>query len=142
MTIIKTSRFTFLGMDFAMVSLPKRRCGDEESDGDTDQVSLVAGLWHRVDVNESDRTRINIFYDYELGWIVASDRWRCHPSFMEQLNREQRILMRDYDFSNTQIKLPPDDYPWFADARSVEGQCARHAPMLLRRHPTRSEEGF
>lgn len=107
-----------------------------------DLILMAAGLWHRVDVNESERARINLFYEYGPSWIVASDRWRCNPLFLEQLNREQRILMRDYDYPNAQIKLPPEDYPLFADARPVEGQYSERVPMHLRKHPTRTEEGF
>jgi hypothetical protein len=107
-----------------------------------DMILMAAGLWHRVDVNESENTRINVFYEYGPSWITTSDHWRCHPLFLERLTREQRILMRDYEYPNGQIKLPAEDYPLFADARPVVGQYSEHVPMHLRKHPTRSEEGF
>lgn len=105
-----------------------------------DMILLAAGLWHRVDVHEGDHTRLNVFYEYGPSWITASDHWRCHPLFLEQLGREQRILMRDCEYPNGQIKTSAEDYPLFADARPVEGVYEEHVPKHLRQHRTRSED--
>jgi ectoine hydroxylase len=80
---------------------------------------MFEGLWHRVDENLSDRRRINIFYEYGPAWITASDRWRSNLAWLQSLNREQRILMRDYDFPNSLIKPPAADVPLF-DLRPSE----------------------
>lgn len=106
-----------------------------------DMILMSAGLWHRVDVNESATTRINIFYEYGPSWITASDHWRVHPAVLDGLDREQRLLLRDYDYPNALIKPPAEDYPLFQDAKPA-GRYADHVPAYLCKHPTRIEKGL
>lgn len=100
---------------------------------------MAAGLWHRVDENHSSQERVNMFYEYGPSWIVASDRWRCNPTWLETLSREQRIIMRDYEYPNSLIKPPEEDSPLFLP-RSGEVQVGyyyeEHVPHSLRKKLT------
>ncbi len=82
-------------------------------------IIMFEGLWHRVDENLSEQTRINLFYEYGPAWVTASDRWQSNLTWLETLNREQRILMRNCEFPNSLIKPPAEDVPLF-DLRANE----------------------
>ena len=76
---------------------------------------MHASLWHRVEPNESDVTRKNIFYAYCPSWICEGDRHRSSPDWLDTLTREQRIIMRSYDGAYTRTKPPAGDSPLFLD---------------------------
>ena len=76
---------------------------------------LNGNIWHRVEANESNVVRKNIFLAYCPSWIVAADHLRSDPQWLETLNREQRIIMRDYDYAYDHTKPPAQDFPLFLD---------------------------
>ncbi len=79
-------------------------------------VTLINGnIWHRVEPNESDTVRKNIFLAYCPSWVVAADHLRSDPAWLETLTREQRIIMRDYDYAYDHTKPPAKDFPLFLD---------------------------
>jgi hypothetical protein len=79
-------------------------------------MTIINGnIWHRVEPNESDVVRKNIFLAYCPSWVVAADHLRSNPEWLSTLNREQRIIMRDYDYAYDHSKPPARDFPLFLD---------------------------
>lgn len=78
-------------------------------------VIMHCGTWHRVEPNESDVVRKNIFLAYCPSWICEADRHQCEPEWLKTLNREQRIIMRSYSHGYARTKPPKDDFPLFLD---------------------------
>jgi len=79
-------------------------------------MTIINGnIWHRVENNETDVVRKNIFFAYCPSWIVAADHLRSNPEWLATLNREQRIIMRDYDYAYDHTKPPAKDFPLFLD---------------------------
>jgi hypothetical protein len=79
-------------------------------------MTIINGnIWHRVENNETDVVRKNIFLAYCPSWIVAADHLRSNPEWLATLNREQRIIMRDYDYAYDHTKPPAKDFPLFLD---------------------------
>lgn len=76
---------------------------------------MHASLWHRVEPNESDVTRKNIFYAYCPSWVCEGDRHRSSPEWLDTLTRERRIVMRGYTGAYTRTKPPAEDSPLFLD---------------------------
>ncbi len=76
---------------------------------------IHCGLWHRVEANESDVVRKNIFIAYCPSWLCEADRLECNPDWLKTLNREQRIIMRSYTHGYARSKPPKDDFPLFLD---------------------------
>lgn len=76
---------------------------------------MHCGTWHRVEPNETDVMRKNIFLAYCPSWICEADRHKCDPAWLCTLNREQRIIMRSYDSGYARTKPPGDDFPLFLD---------------------------
>ena len=76
---------------------------------------LNGNIWHRVEPNQSEVVRKNIFLAYCPSWIVAADHLRSDPNWLATLNREQRIIMRDYDYAYDHTKPPAQDFPLFLD---------------------------
>lgn len=103
-------------------------------------ILMFEGLWHRVDENLSPSTRINVFYEYGPSWITATDRWRSNLTWLETLNRERRILMRDCEFPNSLIKPPAADLPLFDLRENEEDLDSRRyddrVPIELRARTT------
>lgn len=91
---------------------------------------LNGSIWHRVEPNESDIVRKNIFLAYCPSWIVAADHLRSDPTWLETLNREQRIIMRDYGYAYDHTKPPAKDFPLFLDRETG----LDHDPGLYRDH--------
>ncbi len=73
------------------------------------------GTWHRVEPNESDVVRKNIFLAYCPSWICEADRIGSDPEWLKTLNREQRIIMRSYSYGYDRTKPPKEDFPLFLD---------------------------
>ena len=79
-------------------------------------MTIINGnIWHRVENNDSDVVRKNIFLAYCPSWIVAADHLRSNPDWLATLNREQRIIMRDYNYAYDHTKPPAKDFPLFLD---------------------------
>jgi phytanoyl-CoA dioxygenase PhyH len=78
-----------------------------------------ANLWHRIDPNESDRTRITIFLTYAPSWIA---NYYSYPAeLLARLNREQRIILRPYTDGEDFIRPPREDLPLFLDSYLPDG---------------------
>ncbi|MYA22057.1 MAG: phytanoyl-CoA dioxygenase family protein [Gemmatimonadetes bacterium] len=76
---------------------------------------MHSSIWHRVEPNESDVVRKNIFYAYCPAWVTPADRLQSDPAWLETLNREQRIIMRSYTNAYHNAKPPASDFPLFLD---------------------------
>jgi hypothetical protein len=76
---------------------------------------MNCNVWHRVEPNETDVLRKNIFLAYCPSWIVAADRLQNDPEWIKTLNREQRIIMRSYSYAYDHTKPPASDFPLFLD---------------------------
>ena len=78
-------------------------------------ILMHSSIWHRVEPNDSDVVRKNIFYAYCPAWLTPADRVLSDPAWLETLNREQRIIMRSYDNAYSNAKPPASDFPLFLD---------------------------
>lgn len=76
---------------------------------------MHGSIWHRVEPNQSQVTRKNLFLAYSPSWITAADRLVSDPAWLQTLNREQRIIMRSYNHAYDHAKPPEADYPLFLD---------------------------
>jgi hypothetical protein len=76
---------------------------------------MHSSIWHRVEPNESDVTRYNIFIAYCPAWVTPADRLQSNPEWLKTLNREQRIIMRSYSHAYHNAKPPAEDFPLFLD---------------------------
>ena len=82
-------------------------------------MTLMNGnVWHRVENNESDVVRKNIFLAYCPSWVVAADRLQNDAEWLKTLNREQRIIMRSYSYAYDHTKPPARDFPLFLDRQT------------------------
>jgi ectoine hydroxylase len=101
---------------------------------------MWGGLWHRVEENRGTVTRKNMFLEYGPTWIVAGDHFSCNPEWLAGLSRTRRIIMREYDHPNYQIKPPDEDTSLFlprADEHDVDSDnYAAHVPPHLRKRTT------
>lgn len=80
-----------------------------------DMLLVHNGVWHRVEANDTDVTRKNLFYTYSPSWIVPADRYRSDPAWLATLTRERRIIMRDYVHPYDHAKPPAADVPLYLD---------------------------
>lgn len=76
---------------------------------------MHSSIWHRVEVNESDVVRYNIFVAYCPSWVTPADRFHSSKDWLETLNREQRIIMRSYSHAYHNAKPPASDFPLFLE---------------------------
>lgn len=76
---------------------------------------MHSSIWHRVESNESDVVRYNIFVAYCPSWVTPADRFHSSKDWLETLNREQRIIMRSYNHAYHNAKPPASDFPLFLD---------------------------
>jgi hypothetical protein len=76
---------------------------------------MHGSLWHRVESNDTDTVRKNIFMTYSPSWICPEDRYQNDPKWLATLPRERRILMRSYSWPYDNAKPPPADFPLFLD---------------------------
>lgn len=76
---------------------------------------MNSSIWHRVEPNDSDSVRKNIFFAYCPAWVTPADRVLSDPAWLETLNREQRIIMRSYTHAYHNAKPPAEDFPLFLD---------------------------
>lgn len=79
-------------------------------------ITIMHGsIWHRVEPNQGQVTRKNLFLAYSPSWITTADRLLSDPAWLQTLNREQRIIMRSYSHAYDHAKPPEADYPLFLD---------------------------
>ena len=76
---------------------------------------MHSSIWHRVEPNDSESVRKNIFYAYCPAWVTSADRVLSDPDWLETLNREQRIIMRSYSNAYSNAKPPASEFPLFLD---------------------------
>lgn len=80
-----------------------------------DMLIMHAGVWHRVEPNDTDVVRKNLFYTYCPSWIVPGDRYTSDETWLTTLTRERRIIMRSYPYPYSHAKPPADDFPLYLD---------------------------
>jgi hypothetical protein len=72
-----------------------------------------ANVWHRIDPNFSDRTRITVFLTYAPSWLA---NYYSYPDeLLGNLTREQRIILRPYTDGEDFVRPPKKDLPLFQD---------------------------
>jgi ectoine hydroxylase-related dioxygenase (phytanoyl-CoA dioxygenase family) len=105
---------------------------------------MHSSIWHRVEPNESDVVRKNIFYAYCPAWVTAGDRLKSDPEWIRTLSREQRIIMRSYDQGYDHAKPPASEFPLFLDRDTGsdrdEGAYSDHVALHRRKRRTKAEE--
>ena len=79
---------------------------------------MHSSIWHRVEMNDSDVVRYNIFVAYCPSWVTSADRFHSSKDWLETLNREQRIIMRSYSHAYHNAKPPASDFPLFLERDS------------------------
>ncbi|MEM9253037.1 MAG: phytanoyl-CoA dioxygenase family protein [Planctomycetota bacterium] len=101
-------------------------------------------LWHRVDPNESDVVRKNLFYTYSPAWVCNQDRWHSDPNWLAEQTRERRILMRSYGPPYDCAKPPASEFPLYLDRDTAsdrdEGVYPAHVQLLRRKRLTFAEK--
>jgi hypothetical protein len=76
---------------------------------------MNGNLFHKVQDNDSDETRYNLFYTYCPSWVCEADRLSCDDAWLATLKREQRIIMRSYKNPYDRTKPPAEDFPLYLD---------------------------
>ena len=104
---------------------------------------MHSSIWHRVEANESDVVRYNIFVAYCPSWLTPADRFHSSPEWLETLNREQRIIMRSYGHAYHNAKPPASEFPLFLDrqtgSESDSDAYSEHVQLHRRKRQTVSE---
>ena len=105
---------------------------------------MHSSIWHRVEPNESDIIRYNIFMAYCPAWVTPADRLQSDPEWLKTLNREQRIIMRSYRHAYHNAKPPASEFPLFLD-RETESDCddnayRKHVKLHRRKRRTMAEK--
>jgi hypothetical protein len=95
---------------------------------------MHSSIWHRVEPNESNVTRKNIFIAYCPAWVMPADRFHSSPEWLETLNREQRIIMRSYSHPYHNAKPPASEFPLFLDRETAEDRDAGMYPDHVQLH--------
>ncbi|MBV9469643.1 MAG: phytanoyl-CoA dioxygenase family protein [Abitibacteriaceae bacterium] len=105
---------------------------------------LNCNVWHRVEPNESDVVRKNIFLAYCPSWVVAADHFHSNAEWLQTLNREQRIIMRNYSYAYDHTKPPKEDFPLFLDRDTSldhdPGLYGEHVAMHRRKRKVTHEK--
>ena len=99
--------------------------------------------WHRVEPNESDVVRKNIFLAYCPSWVCEADRYQSSDRWLRTLNREQRIIMGSYSSGYDRTKPPPEVFPLFLDSesgRDSDTDADGHVPLDIRKRRTMHEK--
>lgn len=76
---------------------------------------MHSSIWHRVEPNDRDVVRKNIFFAYCPAWLTSADRVLSDEAWLGTLNREQRIIMRSYTHAYSNAKPPASEFPLFLD---------------------------
>lgn len=105
---------------------------------------MHGSIWHRVEPNESDITRKNLFLAYCPSWITNADRLTSDPAWLETLNREQQIIMRSYEHAYANAKPPAEHFPLFLDRETGldqdPGIYGEHVALHRRKRKTWHEK--
>jgi len=105
---------------------------------------MHSSIWHRVEPNQSEVTRKNVFVAYCPAWITNSDRLTSDPDWLATLNREQRIIMRSYTHAYDNAKPPGSEFPLFLDRETGsdrdEGKYRDHVRLNRRKRITQAEK--
>ena len=100
---------------------------------------VQCNTWHRVESNESDVMRKNIFLSYCPSWICEGDRYASSPEWLKTLNREQRIIMRSYSYGYYRAKPPAEDFPLFLDRETgSDSDTDADTPVPLKQRKRRT----
>ena len=101
-------------------------------------------LWHRVEPNESDVVRKNLFYAYCVSWVTSGDRYQSDPGWLATLPRERRIIMRSYSHPYSHAKPPAEDFPLYLDRETRRDRDSRryreHVSLNRRKRRLRHEK--
>jgi hypothetical protein len=105
---------------------------------------LHNACWHRVEPNESDVVRKNIFYTYSPSWICNQDRWHSDPAWLATQTRERRILMRSYKDAYDWAKPKKTEFPLYLDRDTGSdrdaGKYKDHVELSRRKRLVRHEK--
>lgn len=105
---------------------------------------MHSSIWHRVEPNERDVVRYNIFIAYCPAWLMAADRLQSDPDWLQTISREQRIIMRSYDHAYHSAKPPASEFPLFLDRETGsdrdEGMYRDHVALQRRKRKTWHEK--
>lgn len=104
---------------------------------------VQCNTWHRVEPNESDVVRKNLFLSYCPSWICEGDRIQSSPNWLGTLNREQRIIMRSYSNGYDRAKPPIEDFPLFLDRETglaSDPDVDERVPLQQRKRRTMHEK--
>jgi hypothetical protein len=94
---------------------------------------MNCNVWHRVEPNETDVLRKNIFLAYCPSWVVAADRLQNDPEWLKTLSREQRIIMRSYSYAYDHTKPPASEFPLFLDRETgLDHDPDKYHPRVAR----------
>ncbi|MBM3215566.1 phytanoyl-CoA dioxygenase family protein [Candidatus Poribacteria bacterium] len=91
---------------------------------------MHCNVWHRVEPNDSDAVRKNIFLAYCPSWVCEADRLKSSDEWLGTLNREQRIIMRAYGHAYARTKPPAEDAPLFLDRETGANSDADVDPRV------------
>ena len=91
---------------------------------------MHSSIWHRVEPNESDVVRKNIFYAYCPAWVTASDRVLSEPEWLEYSPK------RWTRFSTRTTRFSP-----FVQLYTNQVQAYHRAPHIYLGFPTRYVAG-
>ena len=75
--------------------------------------------------------------------ICEGDRFQSSPEWLETLNREQRIIMRNYSNGYHRAKPPAEDFPLFLDretGRDSDPDAHDGVPLHQRKRLTMHEK--
>ena len=100
-------------------------------------------LWHRVEANDTDIARKNVFVSYCPSWVTAGDHASSDPAWLATLTREQRIIMRSYPVQHAYENPDAEDFPLFLDretGRDSDLGVADHIPLRIRKRKTWAEQ--
>jgi hypothetical protein len=94
-----------------------------------------ANIWHRIQPNDSETTRVNVFLSYTPSWI--NGYYFQDADTIPGLTREQRIILRPYGKAQEDFIRPPEsDQPLYLDGSAVQasGPVERHKVRRLTRY--------
>ena len=105
---------------------------------------MHGSIWHRVEPNESNITRKNLFLAYCPSWVTSADRLTSDPEWLATLGREQQIIMRSYTHAYANAKPPAEHFPLFLDRETGldhdPGMYGEHVALHRRKRKTWHEK--
>ena len=104
---------------------------------------MHCGTCHRVDVNETDVLRKNIFVSYCPSWLWEGDRRQSDPQWLDTLNREQRIIMCSFPTAHDRTNPESADVPLFLSrdtGTDSDADANFGVPLRVRKRKTMPEK--